>query len=301
LDHAVDSELLSGDATRIMQEHVAVESVRPETEGIHRESSLSSSRDQPEAAADSEMPADNAAPTPRKKPGRKPKQQQSTSTVKPPPTVPRNRQPTTRYGFESSDKKPPPCVVDQVEAPDMVAHEGSDGVGAKALPLAGEAMGGPLSVGNRDSSDPFIRLDQDDDLRRKVIHHMALHDEQQADRSPARDPLNPRPTAITEGFFWRDFPACERVLYDNMAQYHGTRGEGNRGEVPALVVEQVRAVANENGWVIHLTDRQLRDRVRCFYKTHLQNAGKRLLTIMKRRDSTTQAQLWHYINAVRQS
>lgn len=49
------------------------------------------------------------------------------------------------------------------------------------------------------------------------------------------------------------------------------------------LVELVRKESNNQGWLYApcFTDKNLRDRIRCYYKTHIQNAKKRLRTMVK--------------------
>ena len=49
------------------------------------------------------------------------------------------------------------------------------------------------------------------------------------------------------------------------------------------LVQLVRAESNRQQWLFDpvFTDKSLRDRIRCYYKTHIQNAKKRLRTMVK--------------------
>lgn len=49
------------------------------------------------------------------------------------------------------------------------------------------------------------------------------------------------------------------------------------------LVQLVRAESNRQQWLFDpvFSDKSLRDRIRCYYKTHIQNAKKRLRTMVK--------------------
>lgn len=61
------------------------------------------------------------------------------------------------------------------------------------------------------------------------------------------------------------------------------------------MVVVVREVAEELDWVFArcFDDRNLRDRIRCYYKTHIQNAKKRLRTMV--RNPTKRANAKHLL------
>jgi hypothetical protein len=145
--------------------------------------------------------------------------------------------------------------------------------------------------------DPIEEIQADEDLHRRVVLLMALQ----------RQPAEPRQQndlatetiraqqqsslVIREGFFWREYPVCEQVLYDAMAEYYQLsclqRQSKLQQEFNNALVERMRTVAHEARYVFEPTfsDKKLRDRIRCFFKTHQQNAKKRLVTLIKHADS----------------
>jgi hypothetical protein len=161
---------------------------------------------------------------------------------------------------------------------------------AKAKPTS--VLGGNNSSADTDgdfSDDPIEEIQADEDLHRRVVLLMALQRqpaEKQADSNRA-----PSSLVIREGFFWREYPVCEQVLYDAMAEYYQLsclqRQSKLQQEFNNALVERMRLVAHEAEYVFEPTfsDKKLRDRIRCFFKTHQQNAKKRLVTLIKHADS----------------
>lgn len=146
-------------------------------------------------------------------------------------------------------------------------------------------------------SNPFDEIAQDRDLQRRVILHMALQrnlgDESRGSTedspSSAQSSASPR-TLIDDGFYWREFPVCEAILYKHMAEYYGISSIQRQSKMQQSfnknLVFEVQQAALSAGLTFAptFTEKKLRDRIRCFYKTHLQNAKKRLMTLAKRSD-----------------
>jgi hypothetical protein len=170
--------------------------------------------------------------------------------------------------------------------------------------------------------NPFDELLEDPDLERLVILQMAMQRNQHFQtmgvpgisedlKSDPHSSLSSHPKrevsrVITEGFFWREYPACEQILYNHMHKYYEISAIQKNYKVQQyfnnVLVEEVRKAAEDSGFTVDpdFCDKKLRDRIRCFYKTHLQNAKKRLATLQKHADSfENQCLLAVFIRCVR--
>jgi len=155
-----------------------------------------------------------------------------------------------------------------------------------------------LALGN-----PFLEILQDPELHHLVVLQMAL----QREPSNKEIPFEP-PSVIPEGFFWRDYPVLEQVLFDNMEEYYHISSLNRQSKFQQAfnnkLVGIVKQSASDNGLSFDqksFDDKKLRDRVRCFFKTHLQNAKKRLATLQKHPESEEhQKQLTKYIRCAKE-
>lgn len=151
--------------------------------------------------------------------------------------------------------------------------------------------------------NPFVQLLNDEDLYHHVILLMTLEAESKDMKRPD-DSIEPVSPVIGEGFFWRDYPELESILYENMDSYYSISVTSRQSRVQQQfnnhMVASIRAAATESGYSFDpaFNDKRLRDRIRCFYKTHLQNAKKRLATMQKHPNSImNQSQLRIWIGA----
>eukprot|EP00934_Nitzschia_sp_Nitz4_P006720 Nitzschia sp. Nitz4//scaffold31_size150131//90099//91653//NITZ4_002838-RA/size150131-augustus-gene-0.5-mRNA-1//1//CDS//3329547689//6710//frame0 len=124
----------------------------------------------------------------------------------------------------------------------------------------------------------------DPEMAKQLLLSMALMRE-----NPRSVPsvLPPPGSTVPEGFFWAHYPPLEAVLKEHMAEYYElstTKCQSSQQQTfnNDLVV-LVRGVAKKEGWKFHSSfgDKALRDRIRCYYKTHIQNAKKRLRTMVR--------------------
>ena len=122
--------------------------------------------------------------------------------------------------------------------------------------------------------NPFRWIGEDADLYQQVVLQMALaHDYDSKAELRAAATMDGSSTVISEGFFWRDYPVLERILFENMEDYY--RASNNRHHTKhqqsfnTMLVDLITNEAQKHGLTFEydMDEKKLRDRIRCFYKT----------------------------------
>lgn len=144
-----------------------------------------------------------------------------------------------------------------------------------------------------------VRVSSDAELVKRLLLSMAvLRDNPRQSQVPLPSP--PAGHFLEDGFFWAHYPPLEQILKDNMARYYALSiGKCQSPEQHIFnntLVALVRQSVTAREWSfdrIFMCDKVLRDRIRCYYKTHIQNAKKRLNTMLK--NPTKKANASHLI------
>jgi hypothetical protein len=129
-------------------------------------------------------------------------------------------------------------------------------------------------------------------LHFKVAILMAMHSRRPASNTlhAAAPPPPPADAMIQVGFLWENFPLCERVLEDCAAEYFSAcyqkLSQLAMRQLNDAIVDRVQTVITQEHYAVHpdFGERKLRERIRCYYKTLIANAKKRLATLEKHRD-----------------
>jgi len=163
---------------------------------------------------------------------------------------------------------------------------GQQPAAVRSRSVSGSRTPSPISL------ESVQRILEDKDLNKRLLLSMAMgsRDRPNGTSSPTNNGVSSSPI-IVEGFFWKDYPVLEVILYAHMAEYYelsiNRRQSKDQQRFNNNLVELVRAHASEQGWTfdpVVFDDKKLRDRIRCFFKTHIQNAKKRLNTMLKKPD-----------------
>jgi hypothetical protein len=143
------------------------------------------------------------------------------------------------------------------------------------------------------NTDNLEELLEDKGLYRSLVLTMALE-------RPRKDTLadDVPDMVIGEGFYWKEYPKLENVLYDQMAEYYSFSANSRQSKCQQAynntLTDKMKIEATKHGYTFNphiYSDKKLRDRIRCFYKTHLQNAKKRLTTLQKHLDAPEQRRM----------
>ncbi|GKZ00565.1 hypothetical protein MPSEU_001008700 [Mayamaea pseudoterrestris] len=151
----------------------------------------------------------------------------------------------------------------------------------RALLPIDTTMAKPLNGLDLDEAflNPVGFIAQNPELKRQIVILMALQRDGNcalaAGSSKTKAVSDPPPNIMQPGFFWRDYPPLETVLYDSMADYydHSNASSRNQGQYKRQqaynnsLVDTIRAVAAKHGFEMSQelmsSDKHLRDRIRC--------------------------------------
>ena len=81
------------------------------------------------------------------------------------------------------------------------------------------------SLAEDENENPFVTIQNDPILFKKLVLIMALQRQPKDSKDgegadTASTSKGGPPPIISEGFYWKDYPSCEQVLYDSMEAYY---------------------------------------------------------------------------------
>lgn len=102
---------------------------------------------------------------------------------------------------------------------------------------------------------------------------------------------------LSTGFIWSHYPPLENILKQHMEEFYTLSLLESRMKQQIAfnnsLVTIIRQAVTDLGWsldpTVFVSDTILRDRIRCYYKTQIQNARKRLKTMLKNPTKTSNA------------
>ncbi|GKY94784.1 hypothetical protein MPSEU_000443500 [Mayamaea pseudoterrestris] len=115
---------------------------------------------------------------------------------------------------------------------------------------------------------------------------------------------NPPAGVLDLSFQFNLYPPLEHIVLKNMARYYELSSNKNHFREQFafnnLLCQHICQTAKDHKWIFpaEVTTKQIRDRVRCYYKTLIQNAKKRMATMLRDRTDAAMKQLkdlWKFI------
>eukprot|EP00523_Entomoneis_sp_CCMP467_P008947 CAMPEP_0168722512 /NCGR_PEP_ID=MMETSP0724-20121128/2636_1 /TAXON_ID=265536 /ORGANISM="Amphiprora sp., Strain CCMP467" /LENGTH=810 /DNA_ID=CAMNT_0008769187 /DNA_START=110 /DNA_END=2542 /DNA_ORIENTATION=+ len=153
------------------------------------------------------------------------------------------------------------------------------------------------------AADLAARVIDEEHLGKQLLLSMVM------ERQPTRTPpstLPPPGSKLPASFVWSHYPPLEKILRDHMEEYYHLslqkRQSAAQQAFNNALVHIVRDYARDkHGWTIPtLCEKGLRDRIRCYYKTHIQNAKKRLATMLRNPRKVANARhLIHHLDLIK--
>jgi hypothetical protein len=135
---------------------------------------------------------------------------------------------------------------------------------------------------------PFQRVLEDPELLNRVLVRMTLLNREDESNGDNEDCNSIRTdSCINDGFRWTSYPPLLAVLNQAMEDFFANRETNKKVLAMAFnnhLVATVRRTADDNGlnFTVQLGEKQLRNRIRSFYKRATEKCKKRFMTMAKK-------------------